>query len=85
MSLPARFRRSRLLIVGCGDVGSRLLPRVSRYQTVRVLTSSPGRGALRAAGVTPLVGNLDAPASLKRLAALASRVLMLARHRAKGG
>jgi hypothetical protein len=43
MSLPARFRRSRLLIVGCGDVGSRLLPRVSRHQTVRVLTSSPGR------------------------------------------
>lgn len=79
MSLPARFRRSRLLIVGCGDVGSRLLPRVSRHQNVRVLTSSPGRcEALRAAGVTPLVGNLDAPASLKRLAALASRVLMLA-------
>ena len=60
MSLPARFRRSRLLIVGCGDVGSRLLPRVSRHQTVRVLTSSPARcEALRAAGVTPLVGNLD--------------------------
>ncbi|WP_022982976.1 NAD-binding protein, partial [Ideonella sp. B508-1] len=79
MSLPARFRRSRLLIVGCGDVGTRLLPRVTCHQTVRVLTSSPARcEALRAAGATPLVGNLDTPASLRRLAALASRALMLA-------
>lgn len=43
------------------------------------LTSSPERlGALRAQGITPLPGNLDAPASLRRLSGLAHRVLHLA-------
>lgn len=85
MSLPARFRRTRLLIVGCGDVGGRLLPRVSGRWTVRVLTSSPARReALRAARATPLLGDLDHPASLRRLGALASRVLYLAPPPAQG-
>ena len=43
------------------------------------LTSSSERLALlRAQGITPLLGNLDAPASLRRLAGLAHRVLHLA-------
>lgn len=75
----SRFRRSRILIVGCGDVGLRaaqcLLPRCR----VLALTSSPERvTALRAAGITPLRGNLDDARSLARLAALAPRVLHLA-------
>jgi nucleoside-diphosphate-sugar epimerase len=46
---------------------------------VLALTSSPERVLeLRALGVTPLLGNLDKPASLARLAGLASRVLHLA-------
>jgi nucleoside-diphosphate-sugar epimerase len=46
---------------------------------VLALTSSPERvGALRAQGITPLLGNLDAPRSLRRLAGLATRVLHLA-------
>lgn len=76
-ALPARFRRERLLIVGCGDVGLRVA-RVSRLR-VLALTSSPQRqGELRAQGITPLLGNLDAPASLSRLAGLATRVVHLA-------
>jgi nucleoside-diphosphate-sugar epimerase len=76
--LPSRFKRERLLIIGCGDVGLRVV-RVQRHVRVVALTSSPERlAALRAQGVTPVVGNLDAPASLQRLAGWATRVLHLA-------
>lgn len=81
-ALPARFRRQRLLIVGCGDVGLRVvrgLAGASPRLRLLALTSSPERCAtLRAAGVTPLLGNLDDAASLRRLAGLATRVLHLA-------
>ena len=68
-----------MLIVGCGDVGARvarlLLPRVR----VLALCRSAGKAAaLRQMGITPLAGDLDAPASLRRLGALAGRVLYLA-------
>jgi len=76
---PRAFRQQRLLVVGCGDVGQRVLRELHGRLRVRVLTSSPERVmALRQLGVTPLVGSLDAPASLARLAALAPRVLHLA-------
>ena len=74
-----RFRRSRLLIVGCGDVGLRAAAAVPRRVRVLALTSSPERRAeLRARGITPLAGNLDQAATLQRLAGLADRVLHLA-------
>lgn len=77
-ALPSRFKRERLLIIGCGDVGQRVV-RVQRHVRVAALTSSPDRlAALRAQGVTPIVGNLDVPASLQRLAGWATRVLHLA-------
>jgi nucleoside-diphosphate-sugar epimerase len=77
-ALPSRFKRERLLIIGCGDVGQRVV-RLQRHVRVVALTSSPARvAALRAQGVTPVVGNLDAPASLQRLAGWATRVLHLA-------
>ena len=77
-ALPSRFKRERLLIIGCGDVGQRVV-RVQRHVRVVALTSSPDRVmALRVQGVTPVVGNLDAPASLQRLAGWATRVLHLA-------
>jgi nucleoside-diphosphate-sugar epimerase len=80
-ALPARFRRERVLIVGCGDVGLRAARELGAGRRVRLiaLTSNPARAdALRAAGITPLAGNLDDPHSLRRLAGLASRVLHLA-------
>lgn len=77
-ALPSRFKRERLLIIGCGDVGQRVV-RVQRHVRVVALTSSPDRvAALRTQGVTPVVGNLDVPASLQRLAGWATRVLHLA-------
>ncbi|UJW79600.1 SDR family oxidoreductase [Hydrogenophaga sp. SL48] len=80
-ALPARFRRERVLIIGCGDVGQRAARALGSGRRVRLLalTSSTERNAeLRAQGITPLQGNLDDPRSLQRLAGLATRVLHLA-------
>lgn len=78
-ALPARFRRERLLVVGCGDVGQRVVRLLGRRMQVLALTSSPGRvPALRGLGARPLVGNLDDLATLRRLSGVATRVLHLA-------
>ena len=78
-ALPARFRRNRLLIVGCGDIGLRVAGLLAHKLTVRVLTSQRTRvPALRLAHTTPLLGNLDQANTLRRLAGLAPRVLHLA-------
>jgi len=77
--------RTSLLIVGCGDVGLRVLRLVAARWRVFALTSSPARCAeLRAAGATPLVGDLDRPSTLGRLGALADLVLHLAPPTAAG-
>nr|WP_315194125.1 NAD-dependent epimerase/dehydratase family protein [uncultured Aquabacterium sp.] len=82
---PRAFRRSRLLIVGCGDVGQRVVRELGGRLRVRALTSSAERvPALRALGVTPLVGSLDQPHTLARLAGLGTRVLHLAPPPAQG-
>ena len=78
-ALPARFRRERLLIVGCGDVGLRVARLLKNRVRLLALTSSPERIALlRQQGLTPLQGNLDRPKTLARLAGLATRVVHLA-------
>lgn len=78
-ALPARFRRQRVLIIGCGDVGQRVARELSSRVRLMALTSSPEKmPAMRGAGITPLLGNLDQPATLRRLAGLATRVLHLA-------
>jgi len=72
-------RRPVLLIIGCGDVGLRVLRLLGGRWRVLALTSSVDRlPALRAAGAVPLQGNLDEPRSLARLAGLADAVLHLA-------
>ncbi|MDZ7920810.1 SDR family oxidoreductase [Rhodoferax sp.] len=78
-ALPARFRRERLLIVGCGDVGLRVASLLRGKVGLLALTSHAERVAeLRSKGITPLLGNLDTPASLRRLAGVATRVVHLA-------
>ena len=77
--LPSTFKRPVLLIVGCGDVGMRVLRLLSGRYRLLALTSTPARAeALRAAGAVPLIGNLDEPVTLARLAGLADAVLHLA-------
>jgi nucleoside-diphosphate-sugar epimerase len=78
-ALPARFRRERVLLVGCGDVGVRVAKILSPRVRLLALTQSAERlPELRALRITPLLGNLDKPASLKRLSGLATRVVHLA-------
>lgn len=76
---PRRFVKPSLLIVGCGDVGLRVVKLLVPRWRVLALTSSAARvGELRAAGAVPLLGNLDDPGSLGRLGGLADAVLHLA-------
>ncbi len=80
-----RARRPVLLIVGCGDIGLRVLRLLRGRYRVLALTPSPARvPALRAAGAVPLAGDLDDAASLGRLASLADTVLHLAPPPAQG-
>jgi nucleoside-diphosphate-sugar epimerase len=74
-----RFKQTRILIVGCGDVGLRVAKALPRHVRVLATTSSSERvQELRNQNIKPLQANLDAPASLQRLAGLASYVLQLA-------
>ncbi|SDG85470.1 NAD-dependent epimerase/dehydratase family protein [Paraburkholderia phenazinium] len=79
MKATRNLRRRRVLIVGCGDVGMRCAALLQPRAHLFALTTQPARCAeLRAAGLTPLLGDLDARRSLKRLAGLAPMVLHLA-------
>jgi nucleoside-diphosphate-sugar epimerase len=78
-ALPARFRRPRVLIVGCGDVGLRAASGLMTSARVYALTSSPARvPVLQQRGIVPLLGNLDDAASLRRLAGVATHVVHMA-------
>lgn len=75
----------RILIVGCGDVGQRVLRRLPPGVAVTVLARDPGKlAAWRARGVRLLQGDLDQAESLRRLAGLADAVLHLAPPQADG-
>lgn len=82
----SQFKRPRILMVGCGDVGLRVVRQMRPRCRLMALTSQPERVAsLRAQGVLPLVGNLDDAASLSRLAGLAPYVVHLAPPPNTGG
>jgi nucleoside-diphosphate-sugar epimerase len=79
----------RLLIIGCGDVGLRLIAlaraRQRVYSRIYALTRDVSRCAsLRALGVTPIVGDLDKPQSLSAIAGIAHDVVHLAPPPATG-
>lgn len=70
----------RLLIVGCGDIGLRLLPWVRhQFRVYAVTTQSARCGELRKAGAIPIVADLDCISSqLIRLSQLADVIIHLA-------
>lgn len=85
MGARRRLGRPRLLIVGCGDIGLRILARLRDRFRVVALTSNRARvPVLRAAGAVPIVGNLDVARSLARLRAFGERALHLAPPPAQG-
>ena len=73
------FGKPSILIIGCGDIGLRVAKQLSRSHRVFALTSQQSRfQELREVGATPILGNLDKPESLWRLAGLAQTVIHLA-------
>ncbi len=67
------------MIVGCGDVARRTLPRlVGRYRVFAVLRDPAQRAPWQAAGAKTIVADLDRRASLERLSGIADIVLHFA-------
>ncbi len=77
-----RFAKPRILIIGCGDVGMRLLPMlVGKFRVFAVTSQAPGSARfmqLRSAGATPIYADLDQPHTLRKLSGLAPTVVHLA-------
>jgi nucleoside-diphosphate-sugar epimerase len=77
--------KPRLLVLGCGDVGMRLLPLLrERFRIFAVTSQKSRREELRAAGAIPILADLDQPASLARLARLTSHIVHLVPPQSKG-
>jgi nucleoside-diphosphate-sugar epimerase len=69
----------RLLIVGCGDIALRALPRLVRhYQVFGLARKAEQAQRIAALGAKPLTGDLDEPSTLQVLAGAADLVLHLA-------
>jgi nucleoside-diphosphate-sugar epimerase len=69
----------KLLIVGCGDVARRTLPRLLGRFRIFALLRDPAQCAFwRESGARPLLADLDRASSLKRLAGIADIVLHFA-------
>lgn len=84
-TIKSKFARPRLLILGCGDVGMRMLPLLADRFRIFAVTSQASRGdELRAAGAVPIVADLDQPATLARLARLARHIVHLAPPQSDG-
>ncbi len=69
----------KLLIVGCGDIAQRALPQLAReYEVFGLVRSAAQAERIAALGATPILGDLDHPATLAPLAQAAQLVLHLA-------
>jgi len=68
-----------ILIIGCGDIAMRIAPLLrTRYRLFGVVRNSSRYTELRAAGITPVAGDLDHRHHLTRIAGIAPIVLHLA-------
>lgn len=62
------MKSGKLLVVGAGDIGRRVIKTLGKRADIGALTSTPAsRGALRQLGAQPVLADLDKPASLARL------------------
>lgn len=75
----------RLLLLGCGDVGMRMLPLLrERFRVFAVTSQADRQSALRDAGAIPILANLDQPQTLARLTRLAPMIVHLAPPQSDG-
>ena len=71
--------KKTLLIIGCGDIALRAAPLLDRYYRVFGLSRrTENFKKLRSCRIIPILGDLDQPASLKRLSGIADTILHLA-------
>lgn len=81
-ALPRRLRRATLVVIGCGDVGLRLIAqRIGRPDRLRIIATARRADqleAIRRLGALPFACNLDDRHSLFRLAALSNQLIHLA-------
>jgi nucleoside-diphosphate-sugar epimerase len=84
-ALPRRLRQRPVLIVGCGDVGQRIGKQLAArgLRVIGTVRASARASALRAAGIVPLIADLDAPRPA-RLGAWPQRLIQLAPPPAQG-
>ncbi len=69
--------RNKLLIVGCGDIALRAAGLLrKRYRLFGLCRNVENLGNLRIHGITPVIGDLDQPASLDKLAGLAAHTIV---------
>ncbi len=60
--------RGKLLVIGAGDIGRRLVALTRATHEITAATSTPARRApLKRLGAHPVLADLDKPGSLKRL------------------
>lgn len=88
-ALPRRMRRPRLLVVGCGDVGVRILAGLHRRLPESLRVYAVTRNAVQRAratehGARALAIDLDDRRAVRRLASLARWVIHLAPPRRDG-
>ena len=75
-ALPRLFRRARVVVLGCGDVGLRFARAYSsRIRVVGVVRRADALADVRQAGALPLRVDLDDARSAHRLRGLAFRVV----------
>lgn len=71
--------KNTLLIIGCGDVARRVAPLLNtRYRILGLCRNPENSSKLRQHGIIPLLGDLDRPKTLNKLAGCAQMVLHLA-------
>ena len=78
---PSRRRlgQPRLLIVGCGDIGIRIVARLrDRFRIFGTVANRASAEAVRANGAVPLLLDLDQGNTSSRIRAVARRVIILA-------
>ena len=75
-ALPSAFRRPRVVLLGCGDVGLRFIQAFgSRLRVFGVVRRAQAMEGIRQAGGVPLLVDLDDRIMSRRLRGLAARVL----------
>ncbi len=76
----------RLLIIGCGDVALRAAPALrKKFRLFGLTRTTENFPSLRFHGITPLLGDLDVPWTLRRLGGIADCVLHTAPPPNRGG